>query len=173
MMLLLLLMLLPLLKLLLKLRLLLNLLYTSCSFYWPDVWFLKNRAAINIVTPYRFIRCEGLCSPLNPLEPTCSWVCGQCAGQISPEFVNTLLLGIQEEGRNFKVYSLYILHGGSSERKITQLDGQSTVTAIVFSQSLTYISPHPTQQLLKLCTLSLGLENNTLFLANPVLEKRT
>jgi hypothetical protein len=48
-------------------------------------------------------RCEGLCSPLNPLDPDCWWVCSRCGGQISQEFVNTLLLGIQEEGRNFKV----------------------------------------------------------------------
>jgi hypothetical protein len=44
-----------------------------------------------------------MCCPLNPLDPDCRWVCSKCSGEVSPEFVNTLLLGIQEETREFKV----------------------------------------------------------------------
>jgi hypothetical protein len=42
-------------------------------------------------------RCEGMCLPQNPMDQDSPWECRGCGAGVSGDFVNTLLLSIQEE----------------------------------------------------------------------------
>eukprot|EP00092_Neocalanus_flemingeri_P005603 GFUD01006035.1.p1 GENE.GFUD01006035.1~~GFUD01006035.1.p1 ORF type:complete len:489 (-),score=162.34 GFUD01006035.1:66-1532(-) len=42
-------------------------------------------------------RCEGMCLPQNPTDQDSPWQCAGCGAGVSADFVNTLLLSIQEE----------------------------------------------------------------------------
>ena len=45
-------------------------------------------------------RCEGMCLPQNPMDQDSPWECRGCEAGVSGDFVNTLLLSLQEKDVN-------------------------------------------------------------------------